>query len=290
MVDDESEPESAKGSNSFGGDSDSAMSTYDEAKLQPEYAKPYLFNMPSTSSDYTHYSLGSSKDTLASLSGGHPPTHRDGLQASEEEHREFGNHVDYNCLEYGESIEQCTDKELEDILYSNGVNPNTYVLSSGRWEVNQGNLGLDRKCICVARSSLYVINWSYLSCAFVWGVRRTIPSSYCQSFLLIFICNLFHKGFILYLLVCGEIISLFWMQMLNQALGNQPLIKNSSSTFPCLCCSCNYVGSYIYIYMYLLYMNFVTDKDVKQLVISGHSKLSMWDYSYLFNFPLSCLS
>ncbi|GMY14508.1 protein FAR-RED ELONGATED HYPOCOTYL 1 isoform X1 [Fagus crenata] len=137
MVDDESEPESAKGSNSFGGDSDSAMSTYDEAKLQPEYTKPYLFNMPSTSSDYTHYSLGSSKDTLASLSGGHPPTHRDGLQASEEEHREFGNHVDYNCLEYGESIEQCTDKELEDILYSNGVNPNTYVLSSGRWEVNQ---------------------------------------------------------------------------------------------------------------------------------------------------------
>ncbi|KAA0032157.1 protein FAR-RED ELONGATED HYPOCOTYL 1-like [Cucumis melo var. makuwa] len=31
---------------------------------------------------------------------------------------------------------QCTDQELEELFYSNGLNPNTYILSSGRWAIN----------------------------------------------------------------------------------------------------------------------------------------------------------
>jgi hypothetical protein len=82
---------------------------------------------------------------LALLIGEHLPPHHDGLQAFqnlEEQLLEFYNEVDYTCSGYGnDSIEQyCTDKELEDIPFSNGVNPNMYVLSSGRWSVNQGNL------------------------------------------------------------------------------------------------------------------------------------------------------
>jgi len=139
MVNNESEPESGEGSNSFAEDSDSAMSTYDEARLQPEYANTHLSDGPSTSSVNCpsncgkYYSLGSRKDKVAFLSGGNPSSHHDGLQAfqnAEDDLLEFGNYdADYNCLEYGESI--------EDILYSNGANPNKYVLSSGRWNVNQ---------------------------------------------------------------------------------------------------------------------------------------------------------
>ncbi|XP_023913885.2 protein FAR-RED ELONGATED HYPOCOTYL 1 isoform X2 [Quercus suber] len=93
MVNNELEPESGEGSNSFAEDSDSAMSIYDEARLQPEYANTHLSDGPSTSSV------------------------------------NCPSNCDYNFLEYGESI--------EDTLYSNGSNPNTYVLSSRRWNVNQ---------------------------------------------------------------------------------------------------------------------------------------------------------
>jgi hypothetical protein len=165
-VEHESETESMKDSNSFGGDSDSVMSSY-EANLPLQYPKTSLFDKPSTSSvnsdssssKHAHSSFGSRKDKLASLIGEHPPPHLDGLQGFknlEEQLLEFCNEVDYTCSEYGnDRIEQCTDKELEDIPCSNGVNPNMFVLSSGRWSVNQGNLELDGRCICEDRSIIY---------------------------------------------------------------------------------------------------------------------------------------
>ncbi|KAG6640078.1 protein FAR-RED ELONGATED HYPOCOTYL 1-like [Carya illinoinensis] len=111
------EPESGKDSNSFGGDSDSATSSYGEAKVQLK------------------------KDKLAFLSGEHP-SHHDELQAFQnlEEHLvDFCDQVDYTSSGYGNNcIEQPTDNELEDILLSHRINPtNMYVLSSGRWTVGQ---------------------------------------------------------------------------------------------------------------------------------------------------------
>lgn len=145
-VDDESEQESIKDCNSFAEDSDSALSAYGEAKLQLEYAKTYLVNRPSTSSAvsdrnslrHTDYSFGSSKDKQVCLSGGKRPSYQE-FQNLEEHLLEFCNQVDNTCSEYGSnSIDQCIEKELEDIIYSNEVNPNMYVLSSGSWTVNQG--------------------------------------------------------------------------------------------------------------------------------------------------------
>lgn len=60
--------------------------------------------------------------------------------------QEFESHMDFSCSkDERTSFEDCTDEEeLEDILHSNGAAPN-YVLSSGRWTVNQGNFYLTYK-------------------------------------------------------------------------------------------------------------------------------------------------
>lgn len=149
VLEDGSEHDSGKDSNSFSGHSDSPTSAYSEAKVEAKYVKTYLYDRPSTSSgtesckdanyplnSFTGVKAGSGEEELAFL-------HHDGrvqvFQDHEEDLLEFGNHVDYINCEH-KDIEQCTDKELEDRHYSNGLNPNTYVLSSGRWSVNQGNI------------------------------------------------------------------------------------------------------------------------------------------------------
>ncbi|KAJ6871190.1 hypothetical protein NC652_036758 [Populus alba x Populus x berolinensis] len=154
-IDEGSDPESAKDSNSFVEDSDFAMSVDGEAKFEMEVSKIWPPDRPSTSS----FSCNSLKDAqyssdsaaAAQHAGKEELTfekgeidqcgHDDGLQASqnlEEPILEFESPLDYSCSEVGtDSIETCTDKELDDILYSNGVNPNVHALSSGRWAVNQ---------------------------------------------------------------------------------------------------------------------------------------------------------
>ncbi|KAF3449171.1 hypothetical protein FNV43_RR09899 [Rhamnella rubrinervis] len=148
IVEDRPEVESWKDSNSFFVDFDSATSVYGEAKIEPEFSKSYLYNRPSTSINFGTESVKNAKYSLDSLtvvkdhSGIEEVAffQHDGgvqvLQNHEDYHLEFGNDADYINPEYGD-IEQCTDKELEDILYSNELNPNKYVLSSGRWSVNQ---------------------------------------------------------------------------------------------------------------------------------------------------------
>lgn len=149
IVEDTPEHESGKDSNSVSMDSDSATSVSDEAKTELEFVQACLYNRPSTSIDYgtgsfkdADYPLdsltvmkdSSGKEALAFLQhdgGVQWPQHHDHLL-------EFGNEADYIKYAYGD-VEQYTDKEVEDILYSNGMNPNMYVLSSGRWSVNQGN-------------------------------------------------------------------------------------------------------------------------------------------------------
>ncbi|CAN4084756.1 unnamed protein product [Withania somnifera] len=152
---DDSELESENGSNSFSGDADSVTSH--EAKIDPGWLKSCSSDQASTSS----VNMGGkwSKNALYSLesrpvskftpdrpeqpltgkgwgilhdgSGCHP-------SMDYEEHLfGFGNHGDCTCVECGtEGIELSTEKELENFLNAN-VNPNNYVLSSGRWTVNQ---------------------------------------------------------------------------------------------------------------------------------------------------------
>jgi len=59
-----------------------------------------------------------------------------------EEHLQgLGSFSGHECSEDAkDSNEYPVEKEFEDFLYSSGANSNVYVLSSGRWNVNQGIL------------------------------------------------------------------------------------------------------------------------------------------------------
>lgn len=154
----ESDPESANDSNSFhcNGD-DCIMSTDDEANTNLEYPETHASEEPSTSStnwastssDMKLYSLESRSLTKSNSS----QTESLSLceQFYEENLPEFGSH-DENCSCSGcgnDEIEQYTDKEFENLLYSNGVDPSNYVLSSGRWSVNQGNVYVFRNYLFI---------------------------------------------------------------------------------------------------------------------------------------------
>ncbi|KAB2622116.1 hypothetical protein D8674_024298 [Pyrus ussuriensis x Pyrus communis] len=114
-MDDRSEPESGGGSNSFAGDSGYATLVYGDSKVGPVYAQTCQYDRPSTSSG-------------------------NGISHSADELKyEFGKRMDYIFAEYGDDcIEQCMETGCEDLIYPNGLKPNTYVLSSGRWSVDQG--------------------------------------------------------------------------------------------------------------------------------------------------------
>ncbi|XP_051131286.1 uncharacterized protein LOC127251588 [Andrographis paniculata] len=52
--------------------------------------------------------------------------------------------LDYGCSECRkDNLDRCSNKELEDLLYSNEAATTNFVLSSGRWSVTPGNLGDD---------------------------------------------------------------------------------------------------------------------------------------------------
>ncbi|KAL2468293.1 protein FAR-RED-ELONGATED HYPOCOTYL 1-LIKE-like [Forsythia ovata] len=151
----ETDTESAKDSNSFTRYSDSIMSISGEAKIDLGSPKTCSSDQPSTSSarwdsfKNSLYSLesrsvtksSSSKAESSNFSAEHDcPHHIFGLHPSltyEEHLLEFGSHVECSCSEYRvDGIGHYTDKEFEDMIYSNGA-PSSYVLSSGRWTVNQ---------------------------------------------------------------------------------------------------------------------------------------------------------
>ncbi|XP_062004965.1 protein FAR-RED-ELONGATED HYPOCOTYL 1-LIKE [Rosa rugosa] len=150
FLNDGSGPGSGKGSNSLAGHyCDSAMSVYSEAELNAAYAKS-VYDRPSTSSVNCNVNIfkdtDSSLDTLSAMEANYSEAELElmnvevhqPIQNLEEQLQEFGGEANYICSEYGDHfIEECTDKEVEDIIYSNSLNPHTYVLSSGRWSVNQ---------------------------------------------------------------------------------------------------------------------------------------------------------
>ncbi|KAH6824827.1 hypothetical protein C2S53_010902 [Perilla frutescens var. hirtella] len=146
----ESEPESTN-SNSFHGNSDCFMCADDEAKTDPDCPETQTSDEPSTSSaSWASTSSGtglyssenrssidpstSEPDSLSVSEGHDCPDQQDGMHVGES-----GCDADLGFSVYGHAkIEHYTDKELEDLLYSNGVPPgSSYILSSGR-SVNQG--------------------------------------------------------------------------------------------------------------------------------------------------------
>lgn len=111
IIDNISEPGSVKDSNSFAEDSDTAMSVNVEAKLEIDCSKSYLYE---------------DADVQA-------------LKNVEEQLLALGSCTEQEFLEHAkDSSEHSIDKEFEDFLYTSGVNPNMYVISSGRWNMNQG--------------------------------------------------------------------------------------------------------------------------------------------------------
>ncbi|CDP10898.1 unnamed protein product [Coffea canephora] len=155
----ESEQESGKDSNSVIADADSSISVSNEAEVGAGhgYFKEYSSDKPVNSSvdwggDCSKHASNSSESSFItesssgilespSIGNKHDFPHHDiGLKSSlnyEEHLLEFGSHGDCSCPECRAGFEEYTDKELEEMLYSNGVNPNNYVLSSGSWTLNQ---------------------------------------------------------------------------------------------------------------------------------------------------------
>lgn len=125
---DESVSTSAMDSNSISGESDSALSINNKPKFEPELAH-----------------LNSSDGFSTSFNG------NDGFEASQnlEQLSEVKNHLDHICSEYAkDEIAECKEEGTEDMVYFNGVTSTSYVLSSGRWSVNQeGQMGTKKPTI-----------------------------------------------------------------------------------------------------------------------------------------------
>ncbi|XP_020206925.1 protein FAR-RED ELONGATED HYPOCOTYL 1 isoform X2 [Cajanus cajan] len=126
-----SEPESAKDSNSFIEDSDTAMSVNEEAKHEADCENSYLYVNRVRYSEDEEF-----------VDGEYVPPYDDAdaqaLNNHEDDLLGLGGFSGHECSEYAkDSNEYPVDKEFEDFLFSSGVNPNMCVLSSGRWNVNQ---------------------------------------------------------------------------------------------------------------------------------------------------------
>ncbi|XP_027353450.1 protein FAR-RED ELONGATED HYPOCOTYL 1-like [Abrus precatorius] len=130
FIDDGSQPESAKDSNSFIDDFDTAMSVNEEAKHEADCGNAYLY-----------VNRISYSEEEAFVDSKCNPSYDDPDIQALKNHEELLGLGSLSGHEYSEhakdSNEHSVDTEFEDFLFSNGVNPNMYVLSSGRWEVNQ---------------------------------------------------------------------------------------------------------------------------------------------------------
>ncbi|KAK8561777.1 hypothetical protein V6N13_149074 [Hibiscus sabdariffa] len=152
---------SDKDSNSFPGNSDSTMPLHAEAKFGTVYANYLLHDKASPTSSYsgsssqgsrcssdgtTMESRGVEKEVLSPLGGGTEPADVELAKNTEESLVEYGSYIDYIYSGYGNySLEQYQDKEIEEILNPSEADPNVYVLSSGRWSVNQESPRTTRK-------------------------------------------------------------------------------------------------------------------------------------------------
>ncbi|CAI9098256.1 OLC1v1034874C1 [Oldenlandia corymbosa var. corymbosa] len=144
----ETRGESVKDSNSVGADAESTISTSNEPDLDmdrgtsKECSSYWVRNssknvLNSLESGSTMKSCSTSLES--SLTGkGHQYTYydTDELHSSvnfEDDLLEFAGHIDCSCSDCETSNGKFPEKEIEEILHANGVAPNNYVLSSGRW-------------------------------------------------------------------------------------------------------------------------------------------------------------
>lgn len=140
-----SRPGSSKDSNSLSEEADSATSVFRGAKFEPscDNSSSQSISCGSASSESTQFSLESStamESSSTEQEAAFVENRIETIHKLQEHMLELDNQEEYNCAEYGnDDIEQCTDQELEELFYSNGLNQNTYLLSSGRWGVNHGN-------------------------------------------------------------------------------------------------------------------------------------------------------
>ncbi|KAL1126484.1 hypothetical protein V6Z11_A13G114800 [Gossypium hirsutum] len=160
---------SAKDSNSFGDDSDTAISVHDNRASSSSSPNWGSSSQHSHSDGRTVASSSVEKEVVSSPGDEPEPADAELAENLDESLVEYGSDINYIYSRYGNyTIEQHQDKEIKEILNCDGANPNVYILSSGRWSVNQ-----------------------------------------------VYFFTL--------------------LQRLNKPKGNRPLIKNSSSTFRCLC-------------------------------------------------------
>ncbi|KAH6762085.1 far-red-elongated hypocotyl1-like protein [Perilla frutescens var. hirtella] len=162
----ESKPESASHSYSFPSDADLSMSSHDGAKTYLSYPKADASAEPVNSSTFSNdtssqidpYSSESRSQTKSSSSKFESPSICEELHCL---YREYGLHLSDTCedhlLEFGsygncslsgcqnDATEGCVDESVDNQLYSNGAAGNSYVLSSGRWSVNQDSQEGTRK-------------------------------------------------------------------------------------------------------------------------------------------------
>ncbi|PIN04755.1 hypothetical protein CDL12_22700 [Handroanthus impetiginosus] len=137
----ESNPESPKDSCSFHSDPDSVLSLHEDATTYHYFPETHTSVEPSassagfggTSSEIGLHSLESRSITKSSSSKSGPFEELDCLR------QDYGLYTSdkYEELLEFDGIEHCTQEDLDNLLYANGVVPNNYILSSGRWSVNQ---------------------------------------------------------------------------------------------------------------------------------------------------------
>ncbi|KAJ8899721.1 hypothetical protein K2173_019420 [Erythroxylum novogranatense] len=155
--------ESANDNNSFVGDAESVSSLCGDSKFDSDDSKIWSSDAPSTSSfsfgcssstisqSYSDDTTGTSAGKEDACGGGKlDPVDLDhGFQIThyhEDSNLKFGSNADYTYPECGkELVDLYRDEELEAALHSNTLNPNIYVLSSGRWSLNQDSQPATRK-------------------------------------------------------------------------------------------------------------------------------------------------
>ncbi|KZV53401.1 cell division protease ftsH isoform 1 [Dorcoceras hygrometricum] len=150
----ESDTQSSKDSNSFQGDADFIMCTHIEAKPHNILPKNRPFNEPSTSSaSWGGSNSGVGLDSVESRSLTKSSfSNAESLSISgsnyDEDLLEFERHAEYSLSEY--KIDDVNaEKELFNLLYSNGLAPGNYVLSSGRWSVDQDSIEEETKKLTI---------------------------------------------------------------------------------------------------------------------------------------------
>ncbi|XP_073033826.1 uncharacterized protein [Primulina eburnea] len=139
----ESDVQSSKDSNSFQGDADFIMCAHLEAKTQNILPNKHPFNEPSTSSaswDGSNSDLGldsTQNRSFTRLSSSYAESLSISGSNYDDDLLEFERRAECSLSE-DENDDMNAEKQLFNLLYSNGMAPSNYVLSSGRWSVDQG--------------------------------------------------------------------------------------------------------------------------------------------------------